>query len=446
VRLGAVLVVGAALYGYLRYRIEAPLREAVARLDREEPGWRLADIEAVREVIPEEENSARAVAAAAVLMPRGRSPYELSGTLGQVPPERRLARAQYGRLCKVLDEANQALAEARRLADLPRGRYPFSYRGGATVPAVLPHQEATSRVARLLLLAALRECDEGNADRALVDCRAAVNTARSLGDEPLPSSQSFRRSLVAFGCKTAERVLAHGEPAPEVLAAMQRLLEEEDAFPAEWAYRRAERAEWHENLVARERAPRHSEEMDLRRFIERLRVGLGSEEAELYARHGLMLSAMTRAIATARLPPHEQATADAGLDADTRTLDVSGIGVSSLEGFFSHGQYSRGLRAGVRCLIVCLACERHRRSPGRWPAALDDLVPAQLAAVPLDPFDGKPLRYRRLPDGGVIYSVGPNGKADGATFDDVFLRAWGTENLTYRLWDPDKRRQPPAGE
>ena len=40
-----------------------------------------------------------------------------------------------------------------------------------------------------------------------------------------------------------------------------------------------------------------------------------------------------------------------------------------------------------------LACRCYRLKHGVWPPSLDALVPEHLAAVPTDPFDGKPLRY-----------------------------------------------------
>jgi hypothetical protein len=65
-----------------------------------------------------------------------------------------------------------------------------------------------------------------------------------------------------------------------------------------------------------------------------------------------------------------------------------------------------------------------------------------LAKVPADPYDGKPLRYRRLKDGVVIYCIGPDGKDDGGTFErDDFWAA--STDVGLRLWDVDKRRQPP---
>jgi hypothetical protein len=54
-----------------------------------------------------------------------------------------------------------------------------------------------------------------------------------------------------------------------------------------------------------------------------------------------------------------------------------------------------------------VALHWYRKKHGRWPAALADLVPAFLNAVPIDYADGKPLRYRLKEDGSfVLYSVG----------------------------------------
>lgn len=66
--------------------------------------------------------------------------------------------------------------------------------------------------------------------------------------------------------------------------------------------------------------------------------------------------------------------------------------------------------------VTAIALERARRSDGRYPASLDELVPKYLPAVLADPMDGKPLRYR--PPGATnshfaLYSVGPDGQDDG---------------------------------
>jgi hypothetical protein len=108
--------------------------------------------------------------------------------------------------------------------------------------------------------------------------------------------------------------------------------------------------------------------------------------------------------------------------------------------------------AQTRCVIAMLAVERSRRRNGRWPQSLDVLVPAQLQVVPLDPYDGKPLRYRPLADGVLIYAIGPDRKDDGGRFASNEPKAlswlykpsdWEGWDIGVRLWDVEHRRRLP---
>jgi len=71
-------------------------------------------------------------------------------------------------------------------------------------------------------------------------------------------------------------------------------------------------------------------------------------------------------------------------------------------------------RAQRDAALVVIAMERHRRShSGAWPAALTDLAPETIAELPVDPYDGAPLRYRVLEGTPIIWSVGRNKIDDG---------------------------------
>ena len=50
---------------------------------------------------------------------------------------------------------------------------------------------------------------------------------------------------------------------------------------------------------------------------------------------------------------------------------------------------------------------------GAWPQSLGELVPTFLSELPADRFDGRPIRYRLLPSGPVLYCVGPDRADDG---------------------------------
>jgi hypothetical protein len=64
------------------------------------------------------------------------------------------------------------------------------------------------------------------------------------------------------------------------------------------------------------------------------------------------------------------------------------------------------------------------------PTSIDSLVPEFLSRIPLDPFDGKPMRMKKDGDDLLFYSIGLNLKDDGGkvsehpdrTFDDIVFR------------------------
>jgi hypothetical protein len=161
--------------------------------------------------------------------------------------------------------------------------------------------------------------------------------------------------------------------------------------------------------------------------------------------HGRVLRLMTEAVETAKLPPERQAEPAKELEAKLTRARVDHdvvipLVIPSLQKI---GESSRRLQAYLRCAIAGVAAERYRRDHGRWPAALGALTPDYLGAVPADPFDGQPLRYKRLADGLVVYSVGPDKEDNGGAMNRHNNRTPGTD-MGFRLWDVDRRRQPAA--
>jgi hypothetical protein len=67
---------------------------------------------------------------------------------------------------------------------------------------------------------------------------------------------------------------------------------------------------------------------------------------------------------------------------------------------------------------TALGLHRHRIRTGRYPEELADLVPTDLPAVPEDPMDGMPLRYRRETDDNfTLWSIGLDAEDDGGAVD-----------------------------
>lgn len=85
-----------------------------------------------------------------------------------------------------------------------------------------------------------------------------------------------------------------------------------------------------------------------------------------------------------------------------------------------------------RAALAAIATERYRLAHGsERPERLNQLVPDLIAKEPVDPFDDKPLRYKKLPTGYVIYSIGKDETDDGGKarspnesskpYDDTFV-------------------------
>jgi len=69
--------------------------------------------------------------------------------------------------------------------------------------------------------------------------------------------------------------------------------------------------------------------------------------------------------------------------------------------------YQRADHALRTVAVTGLMAKRYEIKHGHWPDALDDLVPDFMGNMPLDPFNGKSLQYRKTANGGVvIYSIG----------------------------------------
>lgn len=67
-----------------------------------------------------------------------------------------------------------------------------------------------------------------------------------------------------------------------------------------------------------------------------------------------------------------------------------------------------------RIVVTAIALKRFQLKHGDLPGQLAELAPAYVPSVPLDPVDGKPLRYHPNPGGTfLLYSIGDDGVDNG---------------------------------
>ncbi len=87
----------------------------------------------------------------------------------------------------------------------------------------------------------------------------------------------------------------------------------------------------------------------------------------------------------------------------------------------THGRTTRTDLEFEATPTVC-ALKSYEMAHGSPPNQLSDLVPDLLPAIPTDPFDGKPLRYRREGKDWVLWSVGSDLKDDNAAWHEYKYR------------------------
>jgi len=228
------------------------------------------------------------------------------------------------------------------------------------------------------------------------------------------------------------------------LKSLQALLTDELAFPSARIALRGQRAHLHQSLVAiaQQRVP-PADPFDSKsgNWSDRFRAWFLRNRA--HAEHALLLELLTEYLGTVDLPVNEQIAAERALSPRLQAvLNRTTAMQLLLPDLPKVSESFRFEKAYQASLIVALALERYRQEKGRWPDSLEDLAPHYLASLPRDSLTGKPLFYRRLQDGVVVYSVGLDGKDDGGKLDRQNPTRLGTD-LGIRLWDVAQRRQPP---
>jgi hypothetical protein len=447
----------AGAYLYLFYAGDLRLQRAISEADHLDPHWRLDDLLAERADIPDEENGALTVLAAKAKRPPAWPAWEvgppgagapersLAEVLGDLKPNEVLNEKERAAVRAEVERAADAITEARKLADQPRGRFAITYSKDFISTLMTGVQDARE-AAHLLSYDALSRAQDGDLRGAAVSCRALVNAGRAIGDEPTLIAALVRMALRAIAVGQSERVLGQGALPDEDLASLQKAFEEEAEerlFPVAL---RGERGGMDRFMQALQRGDLSVKQM------QGLTAGRPASSPRWFAEEKLlylpgavtnsraaMLERMNRLVEISKLPPEEQAAPLAEMQASlprqlvlVRELEPAVEKVAGAE---------RRTLAQLRCAATALAAERYRLKHGRWPESLADLKGEFLRDVPADPFDGKPLRYRRDGEGVVVYAVGPDGKDDGGDRATLNTHKDGTD-LGFRLWDVDKRRQP----
>ncbi len=331
-----------------------------------------------------------------------------------------------------LSKFDATLAEFAAAAPRPRNRYPTHYEDGFN--ALLPNLAALKSTVQICKLRAVARLAAGDSAGAAADTLLAFRLGESMREEPLLISQ-----LVRFACDSiAMHALWEGMAVHRwddaQLAAFQKLLGQRDhaagivrALEGERAFgseamemlmRRRGRALNELDSLGSETPGYSDTPVSLGFFVpsgwfRQNQVGLlrGYQEILDHARSYMA--------PTNRTAPWkgEQPLGDYLTELNAKRSPFTIMAGMLLPALSKATDKANRAQATAGLAVVACALERHRLAHGTFPAALAELVPAYLPAVPTDWMGGQPLHYERTDNGWFrLWSIGGNGKDDGGVF------------------------------
>ena len=345
-----------------------------------------------------------------------------------------------------------AIELLHQVLNRPKLDFQLDYNQGARLP--LPHLPPLKRSAQKLTSAAILELHNGDPGAAATNILTELALVHNTAAEGLLISHLVRIAITAIAVNPTWELLQATNVTDGQLAAVQKAWERldflanaENSFVTDRAWTSAEiqktrtdpkrfeelfgsgalmggpsgAPSWLDPVYSATEAPRHA-------AFETLWRSSWSYSAELQSlRIDQEIIEAARAMQTNRSQFYKA-------DYDAMDSRLAALGFTKYnqtlfevlqipdwhELFAGQGYLTATLRKTLqietarRIVVTAIALKRFQLAHGKWPDALADLTPQFLTAVPIDPYDGKPLKYHPNPDGTfLLYSAGEDGADNG---------------------------------
>jgi hypothetical protein len=353
-------------------------------------------------------------------------------------------------LLAYLKTQEPALALLREAAGMSGCYFDRDY-GRPSVSMLLPELGHFRNAAYLLALSARAGAAAGNVRPAFGDIQAILRMGKHVQSEPLLISALVAMAVDRAAVKTLEGVLESGDVKADDLSGV-----------------RLRRSQFYNHALGR--AFRMEEAFGTTIFADINRI-TGDELREIFgsgadvgmtfpggASLGLMVwrvfllpadldfysSGLRDYQNLTSLPFHEAREWRETLKNRLET-DRSGMGLISAMLFPALSACSEKAAqadAGHGLARLGLAAARYRAEMGACPKTLEELTPKFIAAIPPDPFDGKPLRMVTRDGAVIFYSIASDMKDDGGAPWDGQEKSG---DLTFRL-GPAAPKPPPQAQ
>jgi hypothetical protein len=444
-----LLAVPIAYYFIAGWWSDRQMTEMTRELDAEDPNWRWHDMVAQMKVPEDDKNASVQIAKIRDLL-KDKNPLVAGGAWESAPIDPRNARLANDYLAPLKKAfagvPKEAVIEARKLKDMPEG--------GVKLPAEdnpfaikLEHIQESRAVVNLLQWDAVLRAHDGDIDGAAESCQAILNTARSVKNPPFLIGLLVRIAEQHIAVASLERALGQGPVSEANLARLQAALQAEADDDGLHQAMRGERASGHQAYVNL-----RTGKLTFSELMGPTNMKMGINERLLDAFPGILLHGypdylklMNEQVRISKLKDVERTEAYAALEQKVRDSASTNLLIRMIMPASAKvAEATHRSQALLRCAAAGVAAERYRLShDNKWPRGLEDLVKAGLLKeIPRDPYDGKPLRFKRTAGGVLIYSIGPDKIDNGGKLNRASPLAPNTD-LGFELWDDNKRGLPP---
>lgn len=284
-----------------------------------------------------------------------------------------------------------ALSCLYRAARIKHCQYPVKF--SQDPQQLAPNPTAVRQAAFLLSLEASVHLDNGDPNRAVDSVEAALALSAKFPPSNL-TNRLVQVAMQALALQSLERVLNQVSLTEQDLLSLSETI---CAFEASRGLR--------QTLIGERCYGLYCLDQNLGRMVFAKLVGVPQSQSTKY------MNMMQAFIDITDQPEHQQIQLCKTIG---RVAAQHGMFAQTLiPGFIRVFELESRCLAHCRVARTALALEAHNLAQGRLPEAVDGLVPAYLPSVPTDPFGGQALRYRKLDEGFVVYSVGEDLTDDG---------------------------------
>jgi hypothetical protein len=404
----------AALYAAYRYTLHRMVESKLNEMRQQGYPVTLAELDKWYPQPPPSENAAeiyRRAFAKNVKLGKEECCVPIVGCSNLPPRGVSMPKSMLDGIARYLDTNQESLVLLHEATAMAHCRFTTNL----SVSVIQNTQDAGLRqAARKLGLATVYAASSGDAESTTKSLLASIGLVRHFSDEPLAIPRLVQQACFGLTKEVLEHSLSSLQLDPKQLASISAALESTEASSAIDRVMISEMA-WHNDIFSEMRGYYKSAIGNALGFYEKASL---SDWTKLllvlgYRSLGILdfdqlnyLRLESTAIRISEQPPPQSFPALESFAGETNHVSALLPG-SRMEVGFSCQFLKLDARfvASLRATRAGVAVESYRAEHGQLP----DSLPSNL----IDPFDGQPLRYKKLPKGYVVYSVGEDGKDDG---------------------------------